>query len=72
MMGLTLGRQKNRLSLIKRFSAFASDKSGATAIEYCLILSLIFLVIITGFRSVANSNSDNYNTITTTIDSAIN
>lgn len=34
------------------FGAFASDETGATAIEYCLIASLIFLVIVAGFQAL--------------------
>jgi len=34
------------------FSRFAKDESGATAIEYGLIVALIAVVIITAFTSI--------------------
>ena len=39
---------------------FASNKSGATAVEYGLIVSLIFLAIISSVSAVADSNNDMY------------
>jgi pilus assembly protein Flp/PilA len=36
------------------FKKFASDESGATAIEYGLIASLIAVVIITAVQTVGN------------------
>ncbi|MEP5939186.1 MAG: Flp family type IVb pilin [Erythrobacter sp.] len=41
------------LSILKRFR---SDESGATAIEYGLIVSLIVIASIGAFDSVANEN----------------
>jgi pilus assembly protein Flp/PilA len=38
-------------------SAFLADRRGATAIEYGLIASLIFLVIITAVTSFGNNTS---------------
>lgn len=37
--------------------AFLTDESGATAIEYGLIVSLIFLVIVTAMTSFGNNTS---------------
>ena len=48
---------------------FQSDESGATAIEYCLIVSLIFLAVMAGVNAVATSNSENYSVITSTLES---
>lgn len=48
---------------------FQSDEEGATAIEYCLIVSLIFLAVMAGVNAVATSNSENYSVITSTLES---
>jgi pilus assembly protein Flp/PilA len=47
-------------NLVKRF---AVDESGATAIEYGLIASLIALVIIGGITAVGTSLSSTFSTI---------
>jgi pilus assembly protein Flp/PilA len=52
---------ESRLSgLIRRFGR---DESGATAIEYGLICSLIFLAIVSGVQGVANNTLNMYNKI---------
>ena len=45
------------LSLIRRF---VDDESGTTAIEYSLICSLIFLVVVSIMQSVAGKTIDMY------------
>lgn len=40
-----------------------ADNSGATAVEYGLIVSLIILAMIGAFKAVADSNDDKWNTI---------
>jgi pilus assembly protein Flp/PilA len=58
------GRPAGRL--VKRLAvALAKDRSGATAIEYGLIISLIFLVIVTSLNAFASN-------ATTVIDTAAN
>lgn len=47
-------------ALTKFLRRFASNESGATAIEYGLIVSLIFLAIITAISSVADKNNAMY------------
>lgn len=42
---------------------FLGDESGATAIEYGLIVSLIFLAIITAVNAVADANNEMYSEI---------
>jgi len=42
---------------------FAHDQSGATAIEYGLIVALIAVVIIVAVSAVGNSLGTNFNTI---------
>jgi pilus assembly protein Flp/PilA len=51
-------------SLINRFVA---DHSGATAIEYGLIATLIAVVIITAVTAVGTSLSTTFNTISTSV-----
>jgi pilus assembly protein Flp/PilA len=43
-------------------SRFAGDESGATAIEYGLIVSLIFLVIVTSVTAFGHVATDIFNT----------
>ncbi|MEO1243679.1 MAG: Flp family type IVb pilin [Pseudomonadota bacterium] len=62
-------RKTRALPLTKRFRA---DESGATAIEYGLIVSLIFLAIIAAMKSVGASNNEMYTTIETEINSVVN
>jgi pilus assembly protein Flp/PilA len=47
----------------------AKDETGATAIEYGLIASLIFLAIIAAVGLLSGEMSDMYNTISNTITS---
>jgi pilus assembly protein Flp/PilA len=49
---------------------FAQDESGATAIEYGLICSLIFLVIVTSVTAFGHKTSDMIEFIANTIDGA--
>lgn len=42
---------------------FAADEAGATAIEYALIVALIFLAIVTAVTNYTNSTQNMYNTI---------
>jgi pilus assembly protein Flp/PilA len=50
---------------------FARDESGATAVEYGLIVSLIFLVIVTSVSVFGNKTSGMFNFISNTIGGAI-
>jgi len=53
---------------LRRFSRrFWADESGATAIEYGLIVSCIFLAIVTAVSFFANSSSTMYNKISTAV-----
>ena len=45
------------------FSRFATDDSGATAIEYGLIASLVAVVIITAVATVGNKLSNTFNSV---------
>ena len=48
-------------------TAFLADRSGATAIEYGLIVSLIFLVIITAVNAFAANASSMFSHIATAV-----
>ncbi len=54
----------------RQASAFRDNQSGATAIEYGLIVSLIFLAIVGSIRAYTNSTSGMYSTIEDTLDTA--
>jgi pilus assembly protein Flp/PilA len=45
----------------------ATDESGATAIEYGLIVALIFLVCVSAITAFSNSTKNMYNAISTAI-----
>jgi pilus assembly protein Flp/PilA len=47
--------------------AFAADESGATAIEYGLIVSLIFLAIVTSVNVFANNTGEMYSEISSAL-----
>jgi pilus assembly protein Flp/PilA len=49
----------------------AADERGATAIEYALIVSLIFLVIVTSVTLFGSKTNGMYNFISTSIGTAI-
>nr|WP_298930090.1 Flp family type IVb pilin [uncultured Erythrobacter sp.] len=44
----------------KKFNEFASDETGATAIEYALIASLISIAAITAMASLGSQLSDTF------------
>jgi len=51
--------------MLKAFVKFVKNESGATAIEYGLIATLIALVIIGGATAVGTSLSATFNTVST-------
>jgi pilus assembly protein Flp/PilA len=61
-----------RLSLsgAKAWSSLARDESGATAIEYGLIVSLIFLAIIGGVSLFATNENSMYTRISNAVSGA--
>jgi pilus assembly protein Flp/PilA len=63
--GRSVGRLAARFAL-----AFARDEGGATAIEYGLIVSLIFLVIVTSMSAFGNSATRVFNTAFNAINGA--
>jgi pilus assembly protein Flp/PilA len=48
-------------ALSRTFRSFAADESGATAIEYGLIISLIFLAILASVDAVASGTTAMFN-----------
>jgi pilus assembly protein Flp/PilA len=48
---------------MKHFARFLLDESGATAIEYCLLASLIAVVIIGAVKLVGSNLSAKFNTV---------
>ncbi len=48
---------------VKMLSRFLKDQSGATAIEYALIVGMIFLVIVTAISAYTQRTSDLYTRI---------
>jgi pilus assembly protein Flp/PilA len=55
------------LTCARRLSRLAQDQSGATAIEYGLIVALIFLAIIGGLSTFATNENAMYTHISNTI-----
>ena len=51
-------------------TAFAKDQSGATAIEYSLIISCIFLAIVTAVSLFSGNTNVMYGKISTAIGNA--
>jgi pilus assembly protein Flp/PilA len=53
--------------MLNMFSRFLKDETGATAIEYGLIASLIAIAVIAGASALGNSLSSSFNYIKTKI-----
>lgn len=53
--------------MLKIFSRFIKDESGATAIEYGLIAALIGVALITGATTLGNKLNNTFSTIATKI-----
>jgi pilus assembly protein Flp/PilA len=60
-----LGEEADQMSLV--FKKFVRDESGATAIEYGLIASLIALVIIGAVGAVGNKLTGTFNEVTSNL-----
>ena len=57
-----------RLARIQQIAErFAQDDDGATAIEYSLIVALIFLAIVAAVNNYTNSTKDMYSMITSSL-----
>ena len=65
------GRRAARgLAARSALARFVGDERGATAIEYGLIVSLIFLVILTAVTSFGNNTSNLINSISVAVSGA--
>ena len=53
------------------FRQFLTDEEGATAIEYGLIASLIFIVIINSVQAFADASNANFTRIAAAVDAVI-
>ncbi len=53
-----------------KFARFLKDESGATAIEYGLIVALIAVVIIAAVTAIGGTLNETFKTIDTELDSA--
>jgi pilus assembly protein Flp/PilA len=51
--------------------ALLRDRNGATAVEYGLILALVVLAVIVGFRFVRDATQNTFGTVTNSIDNAV-
>jgi pilus assembly protein Flp/PilA len=51
-------------------SAFANDKSGATAIEYGLIAALVAVAIVASLTTLGTSLSGTFNNVATAVSTA--
>jgi pilus assembly protein Flp/PilA len=69
-MGVQAADYHQRRSFAARLGEFRKDENGATAIEYGLIVALIFIAIVAAINSYSSSTSQMYNTITTTLNEA--
>jgi pilus assembly protein Flp/PilA len=58
--------------MTRPIKSFIADSSGATAIEYGLIVGLIFLAILTAFYSLQSNLNNTYQTIGNAVGSAGN
>ena len=52
---------------MKTLVRFASDESAATAIEYCLIASLISIVILVAVNCIGTTLNATYTTVSTAL-----
>jgi pilus assembly protein Flp/PilA len=56
-----------QMGIVKRF---VKDESGATAVEYGLMVALIAVVIITAVTTLGNNLSTKFNTVATDVGNA--
>lgn len=71
-MGVQATNLLSGRSLAARLGAFRDDESGATAIEYGLIVALIFLAIVSAISNYTQSTSAMYEEISTTLNESGN
>jgi pilus assembly protein Flp/PilA len=67
---LLAARQSSRLlqgEAMRRFIGILRDKKAATAVEYGLILSLIFLAVVVAVQGVANQTTLMWNNVSNAV-----
>ncbi|WP_435417813.1 Flp family type IVb pilin [Parerythrobacter aurantius] len=57
--------------MLKLIKKLLDDRSGATAVEYGLILAMVFLAMVGAVASVGNATSNVWNTVTNTSSAAM-
>jgi pilus assembly protein Flp/PilA len=60
------------MRFVATLRALLADTRGATAVEYGLIVALIFLAILAAVRGFGVSVSNMYNKVSTVTDTAVN
>ena len=60
-----------KLSMPARVSAFVRDESGATAIEYGLIVATVTLIVVGTWRSMGDSLSNLFTTVSGVISASV-
>ena len=60
------------MNLTKFLKHIGNDNSGATAVEYGLIASLIVLAAVGGFQAVGNQNTTGWGAVQDAVEDAIN
>jgi len=64
-------RASGRLAARSIVSRFGRDRRGTTAVEYGLIIALVFLVIVASVSAFGNKTTNLMNTLSNTIGHAI-
>lgn len=59
------------MNLTKFLKHIGNDNSGATAVEYGLIASLIVIAAVGGFQAVGNANSTGWGAVKTAVEDAM-
>ena len=67
---MNLRRRLSPRALASQLSRLVSDNRGATAVEYGLILALIFLAIVGSIQAVANSTTGMWNDVSAKVANA--
>ncbi|VVT10397.1 Flp/Fap pilin component [Sphingomonas sp. EC-HK361] len=67
---MNLRRRLSPRALARQLSRLAADERGATAVEYGLILALIFLAVVGSIQAVANSTTGMWNDVSSKVANA--
>jgi pilus assembly protein Flp/PilA len=61
--------QSGKERVMKKLRNFFKDESGASAVEYCLLVSLIAVVIVTAVNNLGTNLSSKFHQVATAIGS---